>query len=58
MYEELLEVMTCAMVRLCLDWLVEKQEVVQGRLDELFLPGHQRSPLVSLPFLPDLHNEL
>lgn len=50
--------MTYAMARLCLGWLVEKQEVIQGRLDELLLPGHQRSPLVSLPFLPDLQNEL
>lgn len=43
-FEELLEVMTHATAILCLDCSVEKQEVVQGRLDEQFLPGHQHSP--------------
>lgn len=31
-YEELLEVMTCTTARISLDWMLEKQEVVQGRL--------------------------
>ncbi len=58
MYEELLEVMKHATVRLDLHWRHEKGGVAHSRLDERFLSGHNLPALVSLQFLPDLHSEI
>ncbi len=57
-YEELLEVMDRATVRLDLQWRHEKGGVSRSRLDEQFLSGHNLPAPVSLPFLPDLHSEM
>lgn len=58
-YGELLNVMTRATARLSLDWSAERQECAPSNcLDECFLAGHKHSTLPSLPFLPELHNEL
>ncbi len=57
-YDELLEVMERATARLDLQWRHEKGGVARSRLDERFLSGHNLPAPVSLPFLPDLHNEI
>ncbi len=57
-YDELLEVMEHATARLDLQWRHEKGGVARSRLDERFLSGHNLPAPVSLPFLPDLHNEI
>lgn len=48
---ELLDRMTCATVKLSLDWLVERQErALSNRLDERFLASHKRcAPEPSIP---------
>lgn len=50
--------MNRATARLNLDWEANKPEIAPGKLDERFLPGHKRSALVSLPFLPYLYLEV
>ncbi|KAF4099199.1 hypothetical protein G5714_019325 [Onychostoma macrolepis] len=51
--------MARATARLTLDWSAEVQERTStSRLDERFLAGHKCSAPPSLPFLPELHNEL
>lgn len=57
-YEELLEVMERATVRLHLPWERTKMAAPPGRLDERYLSGHKPPAQVSLPFLPDLHTEV
>ncbi len=57
-YEELLEVMECATVRLYLPWERSKMATLRGRLDERYLSAHKRPARVSLPFLPDLHTKI
>ncbi len=57
-YEELREVMEHATDRLDLQWRHEEGGVARSRLDERFLSGHNLPAPVSLPFLPDLHNEI
>ncbi len=57
-YDELLEVMECAMARLDLPWKRAKMVAPRGRLDECYLSGHNPPARVSLPFLPDLHAEV
>ncbi len=57
-YEELLEVMECAMARLDLLWKWTKMVAPRGRLNERYLSGHNPPAQVSLPFLPDLHTEV
>ncbi len=57
-YEELLEVMERATVRLDLPWERSKMAAPRGRLDERYLSVHKRPARVSLPFLPDLHTEI
>ncbi len=57
-YEELLEVMERATVRLHLPWERTKIAAMPGRLVERNLSGHKPPAQVSLPFLPDLHTEV
>ncbi len=57
-YGELLEVMEHATARLDLPWRHERVGVARSRLDERFLSEHNLPAPVSLPFLPDLHNEI
>ena len=57
-YAELLDVMERATDRLQLPWRRVRGEVVRGRLDDRFLPGHRPPAQASLPFLPDLHTEI
>ncbi len=57
-FDELLEVMEHATARLDLQWRHEKGRVARSRLDEQFLSGHNLPAPMSLPFLPDLHNEI
>ncbi len=57
-YDELLDFMEHATARLDLQWRHEKGGVARSRLDERFLSGHNLPAPVSLPFLPDLHNEI
>ncbi len=57
-YDELLEVMERATVRLDLPWKRAKMVAPRGRLDERYLSGHSPPAQVSLPFLPDLHTEV
>ncbi len=58
MYDELLEVMEHATVRLALPWKWAKMVVRRGHRDERYLSGHNPPARVSLPFLPDLHAEV
>ncbi len=44
--------------RLDLQWRHKEGGVAHSRLDERFLSGHNLPAPVSLPFLPDLHNEI
>ncbi|KAL0146631.1 hypothetical protein M9458_057971 [Cirrhinus mrigala] len=57
-YEELLEVMDRATVRLDLPWKRAREVAPRGRLDERYLSDHNLPAQVSLPFLPDLHTEI
>ncbi|KAL0169000.1 hypothetical protein M9458_037222, partial [Cirrhinus mrigala] len=57
-YEELLEVMDRATVRLDLPWERAREVAPRGRLDERYLSDHNLPAQVSLPFLPDLHTEI
>ncbi|KAL0180337.1 hypothetical protein M9458_025779, partial [Cirrhinus mrigala] len=57
-YEELLEVMECATVRLDLPWERAREVAPRGRLDERYRSDHNLPAQVSLPFLPDLHTEI
>lgn len=54
-YDELVELMTCAMARLSLDRTSPRQEVT---LDEGFLLDHKHPAPVSLSFLLKLHTEV
>lgn len=55
---EMVEVINRAKARLKLDWSMEWEEPAPGRLDKWFLLGHKQPQFVSLPFLPELHNEM
>ncbi|KAL0152305.1 hypothetical protein M9458_052028 [Cirrhinus mrigala] len=57
-YEELLEVMDRATVRLDLPWERAREVAPRGRLDERYLSDHNLPAQVSLPFLPELHTEI
>ncbi len=58
-YEELVEVITRAAVKLSLDWSAERPvEPQRGKLDERFLRFQTAPPHRSLPFFPDLHTEV
>lgn len=58
-YEELIEVITCAVARLNIEWPAKRQEVCQrSLLDEIFLPSRTQPPRRGLPFFPDLHTEV
>lgn len=47
-----------ATTRLKLEWSVERERLAPGRLDEWFLLGLKRPNPVSLPFRPEIHNEI
>ncbi len=58
-FEDLLEVVTRAVVKLNLDWPAEEQEErPKSKLDELFLHSKPLPPCWSLPFFPNLHTEV
>ncbi|KAL0194817.1 hypothetical protein M9458_008389, partial [Cirrhinus mrigala] len=58
-YEELLEVVTRAVAKLNIDWPAEEKAVPQkSKLDERSLRSKTPSPRRSLPFFPDLHEEI
>ncbi|KAL0152362.1 hypothetical protein M9458_052087 [Cirrhinus mrigala] len=57
-YEELLEVMERATVRLDLPWERAREVAPRGRLDERYLSDHNLPAQVSLSFLPDLQTEI
>ncbi len=58
-YEELLEVATCVVAKLNIDWPAEKQtEPQRSRLDERFLRTKSLPPQRSQPFFPNLHTEV
>ncbi|KAI2654668.1 enzymatic polyprotein [Labeo rohita] len=58
-YEELLEVVTCAVAKLNIDWPAESQaEPQQSKLDERFLRSRPPSARRSLPFFPNLHTKV
>ncbi|KAL0204024.1 hypothetical protein M9458_002042, partial [Cirrhinus mrigala] len=57
-YEELLEVMDRATLRLDLPWKRAREVAPRGRLDERYLSDHNLPAQVSLPFFPDLHTEI
>ncbi len=58
-YEELLEVVTCAVAKLNIDWPAENQTKKQkSKLDERFLRSKSLPPCRSLTFFPDLHTEV
>ncbi|MCI4378954.1 hypothetical protein PGIGA_G00222290 [Pangasianodon gigas] len=58
-YGELLEVVTRAVAKLCIDWPAETwPEPRCSKLDEHFLRSRPPPPPRSLPFFPDLHTEL
>lgn len=55
-FEELLEVITCAVIKLSLDWPDEKFTVVQSKLDDYYLTSwHIPLTCRRLPFFPGLH---
>lgn len=56
-YEELVEVITCTVARLNIEWPAERQEICRSKLDEHFLPNEAQPPRWGLPFFPDLHTE-
>lgn len=50
-YEGLMEVITCDVAKLNIEWPAEKQEVWQkSLLNERFLPSHAQPPRWGLPF--------
>ncbi len=58
-YEELLEVMTRAVLKLKIDWPAEEQAEPQtSRLDECFLRAKRSPPTRSLAFFPNLHTKV
>lgn len=58
-YDVLLEVVTRAVAKLNINWPQEEQTPqASGKLDERFLKHHTPPPRRSLPFFPDLHDEL
>ncbi|KAI2653826.1 Gag-Pol polyprotein [Labeo rohita] len=59
-FEELLEVVSHSVARLKLDWPQEQENPRHSKLDDRFLLGGQgeRPQRRSLPFFPDLHDEL
>ncbi len=58
-YEELLEVVTCAVAKLNIDWPAEKlAEPQKSKLDEPILRTKPLPLRRSLPFFPNLHTEV
>ncbi|KAL0187634.1 hypothetical protein M9458_014733, partial [Cirrhinus mrigala] len=58
-YEELLEVVTRALAKLNISWPAEEESTPQrSKLDERFLRSKNSPPRRSLPFFPDLHDEI
>ncbi|KAI2661474.1 Transposon Ty3-G Gag-Pol polyprotein [Labeo rohita] len=58
-YEELLEVVTRAVAKLNISWPAEEELTPQrSKLDERFLRSKNPPPRRSLPFFPDLHDEI
>ncbi len=58
-YEELVDALSRAVVKLNINWPQEKQEVqVKSELDERFLQHSSQPQRRGLQFYPDLHNEL
>ncbi len=58
-YEELVDALSRAVVKLNINWPQEKQEVqVKSELDERFLQHSSQPQRRGLQFSPDLHNEL
>ncbi|KAL0195548.1 hypothetical protein M9458_009120, partial [Cirrhinus mrigala] len=58
-YEELLEVVTRAVAKLNISWPAEEESTPQrSKLDERFLRNKNPPPRRSLPFFPDLHDEI
>ncbi|KAL0159530.1 hypothetical protein M9458_043255, partial [Cirrhinus mrigala] len=58
-YEELLEVVTRAVAKLNISWPAEEVAAPQrSKLDERFLRSKNPPPRRSLPFFPDLHDEI
>lgn len=56
---ELLEVVTQAMAKLNIDWLIERLDAhPKSKLDEHFLPSKVQPPYWGLQFFPDLHIEV
>lgn len=57
-YKELVEVVTCDVVKLNISWPRERQEEhVKSKLDECFLQYRSQPQCQGLVFFPDLHNE-
>ncbi len=56
-YEELVDVLSCAVAKLNINWPQEKQDV-QIKLNECFLQHRFQPQCWGLPFFPDIHNEL
>ncbi|CAM4688606.1 unnamed protein product [Leuciscus chuanchicus] len=57
-YVKLLSVMEHASMRRLLSLEHVREETTRDRLHEWFLSSHKAPALMSLPFLPDLHNEI
>ncbi len=58
-YEELVEVVTRAVVKLNIEWPAEKQDArPKSKLDESFLKARSQPSRRGLPFFPDLHTEV
>ncbi len=58
-YEELVEVVTRAVVKLNIEWPAEKQDAhPKSKLDERFLKARSQPSRRGLPFFPDLHTEV
>ncbi len=58
-YEKLVEVVTRAVEKLCIDWPAEREDVrLRGKLDKRFLPSSAQPQRWGLPFFPDLHTEV
>lgn len=53
-FEELLKVVTCAVAMLNLEWLDEKRQVTQSKLDDRYLTSGREQPSCRyLLFFPD-----